>query len=232
MSPPTVRGLSPVDQDSLFVARHTDVPIQPDQEVGCHGAARLDLNRNPPRTQIDEHVDFVAVRVPPEEKGRSLSVVQEQLAKLRDHEVLEDCASQRVTCEVLGFAKSKKVTQQSGVHEVQFGALQALGYRMLSEVATIVRPDTILRWHRRLIAKKWRPQRQAERPRPVTRDEGEQTSRFALPGKRRIGATRESKVPWRIWATRLPARPWPRSSSSTELILRQNVECERSGARS
>ena len=32
---------------------------------------------------------------------------------------------------------------------------KALGYRMLSEVATIVTPDTILRWHRRLIAKKW-----------------------------------------------------------------------------
>ena len=32
---------------------------------------------------------------------------------------------------------------------------KALGYRVLSEVATIVTPDTILRWHRRLIAKKW-----------------------------------------------------------------------------
>lgn len=32
---------------------------------------------------------------------------------------------------------------------------KALGYRMLSEVATIVTPDTILRWHRRLIAEKW-----------------------------------------------------------------------------
>ena len=31
---------------------------------------------------------------------------------------------------------------------------KALGYRMLSEVATMVTPDTILRWHRRLIAKK------------------------------------------------------------------------------
>ena len=32
---------------------------------------------------------------------------------------------------------------------------KALGYRMLYEVATIVTPDTILRWHRQLIAKKW-----------------------------------------------------------------------------
>src|SRR5262245_17757087 len=30
-----------------------------------------------------------------------------------------------------------------------------LGRRLLSRVATIVTPDTILRWHRRLIAEKW-----------------------------------------------------------------------------
>src|SRR5688500_7770079 len=30
-----------------------------------------------------------------------------------------------------------------------------LGRRLLSQVATIVTPDTILRWHRRLIAAKW-----------------------------------------------------------------------------
>jgi hypothetical protein len=30
-----------------------------------------------------------------------------------------------------------------------------LGRRLLSQVATIVTPDTILRWHRQLIARKW-----------------------------------------------------------------------------
>ena len=32
---------------------------------------------------------------------------------------------------------------------------QRLGPRLLAEVATIVAPDTILRWHRELIALKW-----------------------------------------------------------------------------
>lgn len=32
---------------------------------------------------------------------------------------------------------------------------KAIGYRVLSEVVTIVTPDTIFRWHRRLIAEKW-----------------------------------------------------------------------------
>jgi hypothetical protein len=40
-----------------------------------------------------------------------------------------------------------------------------LGRRLLAQVATIVTPDTILRWHRQLIAQKWTyPQRRPGRP--------------------------------------------------------------------
>jgi putative transposase len=34
-----------------------------------------------------------------------------------------------------------------------------LGRRALTDVATLVTPDTILRWHRQLIARKWTSQR-------------------------------------------------------------------------
>ncbi len=43
-----------------------------------------------------------------------------------------------------------------------------LGRKLLEEVATLVTPDTILRWHRQLIARKWTyPRRQTGRP-PVS----------------------------------------------------------------
>src|SRR5215467_14541900 len=42
-----------------------------------------------------------------------------------------------------------------------------LGRRLLNRVATVVTPDTILRWHRRLIARKWT----FERKRPARNDE-------------------------------------------------------------
>lgn len=103
---------------------------------------------------------------------------------------------------------------------------KVLGYRVLSEIVTIVTPDTIFRWHRRLIAKKWdysAKRRDAGRP-PVMKEIADLTVRIAREAPSWV--TRESKVPWPIWATGLPARPWQRSSSSTESILRQSVASE------
>src|SRR6516225_4581226 len=47
---------------------------------------------------------------------------------------------------------------------------KALGRRVLAEVATIVTPETLLRWHRKLIAEKYdgRARRSPGRPRKAT----------------------------------------------------------------
>jgi len=58
---------------------------------------------------------------------------------------------------------------------------KAIGYRVLSEVATIVTPDTIFRWHRRLIAEKWdysAKRRDSGRP-PVMKEIADLTVRIA-----------------------------------------------------
>jgi len=45
-----------------------------------------------------------------------------------------------------------------------------LGKKLLGEVATLVTPDTILRWHQQFIARKWTyPRRQTGRP-PVSQE--------------------------------------------------------------
>ena len=50
---------------------------------------------------------------------------------------------------------------------------KALGRKALSEITTIVTPDTILRWHRQLVAAKWdySQKRQKQPGRPPVRDE-------------------------------------------------------------
>ncbi|MCY2952410.1 MAG: helix-turn-helix domain-containing protein [Planctomycetota bacterium] len=50
---------------------------------------------------------------------------------------------------------------------------KALGRKALQEIATIVTPDTILRWHRQLVAAKWdySNRRKAKPGRPPTSDE-------------------------------------------------------------
>ena len=74
---------------------------------------------------------------------------------------------------------------------------ERLGRRVLAEVASLVTPDTILRWHRELIARKWtygspregRPGVQGEIRRLVVR------MAIEIP----VGATRASKGRSRTW---------------------------------
>ena len=67
---------------------------------------------------------------------------------------------------------------------------KTLGRRALTQVASIVTPDTILRWHRRLIANKYDGSLRRRRGRPTTpREIGELVVRMAVENPRR-GYTR------------------------------------------
>ncbi len=78
---------------------------------------------------------------------------------------------------------------------------KAIGRRALAEVASLVTPDTILRWHRQLIAQKWTHKRRSPgRPR-IMQVIAELTVRMARENPRwgytRIqGALRTSVIEW------------------------------------
>ena len=76
-----------------------------------------------------------------------------------------------------------------------------LGRKVLMEVAAIVSPDTILRWHRQLVAQKWDysdRRRKVGRPR-ISEEIVELVLRIARENRRR--AMTEYKAPWQILAT-------------------------------
>jgi putative transposase len=58
---------------------------------------------------------------------------------------------------------------------------KTLGRKLLKEIGTIFTPDTLLRWHRQLVAKKWdysSRRKKLGRP-PITKANIEQVLRFA-----------------------------------------------------
>ncbi len=76
---------------------------------------------------------------------------------------------------------------------------KVLGRRLLDEVKTLVTPDTLLAWHRKLIAEKWTYSRKGPgRPR-VTQEIADLV--VAWQGKTTIGATTEYKARWPISVT-------------------------------
>ncbi len=56
---------------------------------------------------------------------------------------------------------------------------KAIGRRALAEVASLVTPDTILRWHRQLIAQKWTHKRRSPGRRRIMQEIAELTVRMA-----------------------------------------------------
>jgi putative transposase len=92
---------------------------------------------------------------------------------------------------------------------------KALGRRMLKEIGTLFTPDTILRWHRELIARKWdySAQRKTIGQRPLRQEIVDLILRFAKEnptwGYDRIQGALANvgyinvEFRWRVWSPRI-----------------------------
>ena len=82
-----------------------------------------------------------------------------------------------------------------------------LGRKMLGEIGTIVTPDTIMRWHRMLVAQKWdySHRRTKVGRAPVSQAIVELVLRMARENP--TWGYDASKVPWPTWGTGFQARP-------------------------
>jgi len=88
-----------------------------------------------------------------------------------------------------------------------------LGRKRLEEIGTLFTPDTILRWHRTLVAQKWD---YSERRKSVgwPRVE-EEIVELVLPFARENPSWIGFRARWGIWATRCRIKRWATSSKNT-----------------
>jgi hypothetical protein len=82
---------------------------------------------------------------------------------------------------------------------------KAIGRKGLLQLDTLVSPDTLMRWHRRLIARKWDFSKQRGPGRPGIMREISQLIVRVWHKRTRDGATPEFRGRWRILVTTLGA---------------------------
>jgi putative transposase len=83
-----------------------------------------------------------------------------------------------------------------------------LSWRVLHELTTLVTPETLLAWHRKLIAKKYDGSKRRGLGRPRTQDDIQQLV-VRMATENRDWGTEGYRERWRISATRLRAAPSP-----------------------
>ena len=104
-----------------------------------------------------------------------------------------------------------------------------LGRKVLAEVATVARPETILAWHRKLIAGKFDGSKARWRPgRPRIKREVEQLI-VRIRRKTMTGVMTVSSGRWPIWDTRSAIRPSAMSCNATLCLPRRSASARQPG---
>ena len=89
---------------------------------------------------------------------------------------------------------------------------KSLGRKALMELTTIVTPDTILRWHRTLVAQKWDySERRKSLGRPFVERERSSILFCGSPVRILHGDTIGFRARWRISTTKCPTKLWATS---------------------
>ena len=117
--------------------------------------------------------------------------------------------------------------------DAERGALGEIGHRLgrkvLADVATIARPDTILGWYRKLIARKFdgsKARRGPGRPR-IKREVEELIIRMA--SETGIGAMTGLRGRWPIWAARFPIKRLAMCCNATACRRRRSANARPHG---
>src|ERR1019366_6073752 len=83
---------------------------------------------------------------------------------------------------------------------------KVLGRKLLNEIGTLFTPDTILRWHRELVAQKWDHSDSVVRWADQQRRRKSSTGSCNWPARIRPGVTTGSPTPWPTSGTSCPTK--------------------------
>jgi hypothetical protein len=104
-----------------------------------------------------------------------------------------------------------------------------LGRKVLAEVATVARPDTILAWYRKLVARKFDGSKARRSPgRPRIKREVEQLI-VRMAKRTMTGAMTVSLGRWLIWGTRSAIKRWAISCNAMVCRRHQNASARQLG---
>jgi hypothetical protein len=125
VAPAHVAYAAPADEHPARVMGQSDILLEAVEEACGHGLSGFDLHRDAPGPHVEDGVHLQSTGIASEIEGRPLTVVEKEVLDFVDGEIFKNRFPQGVHTQILGPAYAQEVTQDSGVQEVEFGALDS-----------------------------------------------------------------------------------------------------------